>query len=90
MLGLRYKYGLPICDEETCEEVECTGKTEWCKNVKRAIYRFALNELNTACKASSKSEMLPFYSNLKCQEYITSLHPNPGILTFPDYSLRQN
>ena len=43
VVGLRSRYGLPICDEE----VECTGKTEWCKKVKRAIYRFALNELNT-------------------------------------------
>ena len=25
-MGLRSRYGLPICDEE----VECAGKTEWC------------------------------------------------------------
>ena len=25
-MGLRSRYGLPICDLE----VECTGKTEWC------------------------------------------------------------
>ena len=54
---------LSICDEE----VECTGKTEWCKKVKGAIHR----ELNTVCKASSKTNMLPFHGNLKCQEYIT-------------------
>ena len=48
MMGLRSRYGLPIYDEE----VECTGKTEWCKKVKGAIYRFAPNELNTASKAS--------------------------------------
>ena len=64
------------------EEAECTGKTECCKKVKRAIYRFALNELNLACKASNKSNMLPLYSNLKCQEYITSLHPKPSRLLF--------
>ena len=70
-MGSRSRYGLPICDEE----VEYTGKTEWCKKVKGAIYRFALNELNTTCKASSKTNMLRFHNNLKCQEYITSLHP---------------
>ena len=80
MMGLRSRYGLPIYDEE----VECTGKTEWCKKVKGAIYRFAPNELNTASKASYKTNMLPFHSNLKCQEYITSLHPK-----LPDYSSRQ-
>ena len=71
VMGLRSRYGLPICDEE----VECMGTTQWCKKGKSYIYRFVLNELNTACKASSKTNMLPFYSNLKCQEYITSLHP---------------
>ena len=77
-MGLRSRYGLPICDEE----VKCTGNTEWCKKVKRSIYRFALNELNTACKASSKLCMLPFYGNLKCREYITSLHPKVSRLLF--------
>ena len=61
-MGLRYRHGLSISDEE----VECTGKTEWCKKVKGAIHRFALNELNTDCKASGKTNMLPFDSNLKC------------------------
>ena len=78
MMGSRSAYGLSICDEE----VECTGKTEWCKEVKRAIYRFALNELNTACKACSKSNMLPFYSNLKCKECITSLRLRLSRLLF--------
>ena len=45
------------------------------KKVKGAIHRFALNELSTACKVSSKTDMLPSHSNLKCQEYIASLHP---------------
>ena len=27
VMGSRFRYGLLICDEE----VECTGKTEWCK-----------------------------------------------------------
>ena len=65
-MGLRSLYGLPIFDEE----VGCTVKIEWCKKVKGAIYRFALNELNTVCKACSKTYMLPFHSNLKCQEHI--------------------
>ena len=78
VMGLRSRYGLPICDEE----VECTCKTEWCKKVKGAIYRFAPNELNTACKASSKTDMLPFYSNLKRQQYITSPHPKLSRLLF--------
>ena len=78
VMGLRSGYGLPICDEE----VECTGKTEWCKKGKGAIYRFALNELNAACKLSSKTNMLPFDSSLKCQEYITSLHPKLSRLLF--------
>ena len=75
MVGLRSRYGLPIYDEE----VECTDKTEWREKVKGAIYRFALNELNTACKASN---MLPFHSNLKRQEYITSLHRKLSRLLF--------
>ena len=29
VMGLRSRYGLFICDEE----VECTGKTEWCTKV---------------------------------------------------------
>ena len=52
VMGLRSRYGLPIC----YEKVECTGKTQWCKKIKGAIYRFALNELNTACILSSKSD----------------------------------
>ena len=78
VIGLRSRYGLPICDEE----VKCAGKTEWCKKVKGAIYRSALNELNTACKVSSKTNMLPFHSNLKCQGHITSLHPKLSRLLF--------
>ena len=77
-MGLRSRYGLSICDEE----VECIGKTEWHKKVKDAIHRFSLNELNTPCKAISKTNMLPFHSNLKCQEYITSLHPKLSRLLF--------
>ena len=42
-MGLRSRYGLPICDEA----VECTGKTERRKQVEGALYRFAPNELNT-------------------------------------------
>ena len=45
-MGSRSRYGLPICDEE----VESTGISEWCKNVKRAIHRFSLNKLNTVVK----------------------------------------
>ena len=67
-----------LCDEE----VECTCKTEWCKKVKRTIYRFALNELNTACKANSESNLLPFYSNLKFQEYFTGLNPKLSRVIF--------
>ena len=78
VMGLRSRYCLPISDEE----VDRTGKTEWCKKVKRTIYRFALNELNTASKVSSKSNMLPFYSNLKFQQYITGLHPKRSRLLF--------
>ena len=80
VMGLRSMYGIPICDEE----VEYTGKAEWCKKVKGAIYCFALNQLNTACKASirSKTNVLPFHSNLKCQGYITSLHPKLSRLLF--------
>ena len=54
VMGLRSRYGLPICDEE----IECTGKTEWCKKVKCAIHCFVVNELNTASKACSKSNIL--------------------------------
>ena len=50
--------------------------------VKCPSYRFALNELNTACKASSKTNVLPSYCNLKFQEYITSLHPKLSRLHF--------
>ena len=82
-MGLRSRYGLPTCDEK----VECTGKTVWCKKVKGAIYCFALNELNTAWKASSKTNILPFHSDLKCQEKIMVL---VYIESFPDYSSRQN
>ena len=78
VMRLRSRYRPLIYDEE----VECTVKTEWREMVKGAIYRFALNELNTACKASSKTNMLPFYSNLKCQEYITCLHPKLFRLLF--------
>ena len=58
MVGLRSRYGLPIRDEE----VECTDKTEWFKKVKRAIYRFALNKLNTVCKASYKTNQHASFS----------------------------
>ena len=74
-MGLRSRHGLPICDEE----VECTAKTEKCKKVKGDVYRFAPNELNTAC---SKTNLLPLHGDLKCQEYITSLHPKLSRLLF--------
>ena len=78
VMRLRSRYDLPICDKE----VECTGKTEWFKRAKGAIYRFPLNELNTTSKAARKTNMLPFHSNLKRQEYITSLHPKLFRLLF--------
>ena len=78
MIGLKYSNGFSICDEE----IECTGKTEWCKKVNGAIHRFVINELNTACKQSSKTNMLPFHSNLKGQMYITGPHPKLSRLLF--------
>ena len=64
-------YGLSTCDEED----ECTGKTEWYNNVKSAVYDHALNELNAACRANGKSNMLPTYCHWKCQNYVTKLQP---------------
>ena len=80
VMELRSRYGPPICDEE----VECTSKTEWCKKVMHASYRFALNELNANCKASSKSNMLPFLVIWSVKSILLVY-----TLSFPDYSSRQ-
>ena len=70
-MEVMHRYGLSTYDEE----VECTGKTEWYNKVKRAVYDHALNELNAACRANRKSNMLPTYCHWKCQNYVTKLHP---------------
>ena len=57
IMEVMHRYSLSTCDGE----VECTGKTEWYNKVKHAVYDHALNELNAACRANGKSNMLPTY-----------------------------
>ena len=78
IMEVMHRYGLSTCDEE----VECTGKTEWYNKVKRAVYDHALNELNAACGANGKSNILPTYCHWKCQNYVTKLHPTLARMVF--------
>ena len=77
-MEMMHRYGLSTCDEE----VECTGKTEWYNKVMYAVYDHALNELNAACRANRKSNMVPTYCHWKCQNYVTKLHPTLARIVF--------
>ena len=54
-------------------------------------YDHALNELNAACSANGKSNMLPTYCHWKCQNYVTKLHPTLARIARPGmYDIKCN
>ena len=71
-MEVMHRYGLSTCEEEV----------EWYNKVKHAVYDHALNELNAACRANEKSNILPTYCHWKCQIYVTNLHPTLARIIF--------
>lgn len=77
MMDVRLKYNLSTCDDE----VECTGIYEWKRNVKTAVFAFALQQLTAECKKNSKSKMIAC-NNFARANYITGLLPDQARIIF--------